>query len=168
MCASNVRSTSKPTISPVEKVDLRLEIGNELAVIEAEPDPLFDFAMGDQCSLHSRVEPYRSCNSSIARTVEARCRHGEGLRESSRSWRAPTRCRHKSTDLDDPLVEQQWPSDRSKRDFRKLFGARGLVRGDERLQPRDSSPLKRATTALSPSSARSAVAIDFKSQSPAS
>ena len=43
----------------VGKIDLRLEIGNELAVIEAEADALLDLAVGDQRALHPLVEPDR-------------------------------------------------------------------------------------------------------------
>ena len=41
------------------EVDLRLEIGHELLVLEAEADALLDLAVGDQRALHAGIEPHR-------------------------------------------------------------------------------------------------------------
>ena len=45
-------STSNPAIVARREVDLRLEIGHELVVLEPEADALLDLALGDQLALH--------------------------------------------------------------------------------------------------------------------
>ena len=50
-------STSNPVILPVLKVDLRLEEGHELLVLQAEADALLDLAVHEQRTFHGVVEP---------------------------------------------------------------------------------------------------------------
>ena len=88
------------------EVDLRLEIRDELAVLEPEADALLDLAMGNQRALHSRVEPDRPGDAAAARMVHARYRRGAGCRGS----RVGGRRRGNSgegPDLDDPFFEQR-------------------------------------------------------------
>ena len=52
------------------EVHLRLEIGKELAVLEAEADALLDLALGDQRALHAGVEPDRPRDAAAAGMVQ--------------------------------------------------------------------------------------------------
>ena len=57
---SHRASTSNPVIVAGAQVDLRLEEGQELVMVEPEADALLDLALRDQLALHPAVEPQRA------------------------------------------------------------------------------------------------------------
>src|SRR3954454_12083345 len=88
------------------KVDLRLEVRNELAMVEAKADSLLDLAVSNQGPLHARVEPNRASNPAAARSIHRDVGAAENV------WNAYVGrgCRGdagEGADLDDPIVEEQ-------------------------------------------------------------
>ena len=133
----------------VGKIDLRLEIGNELAVIEAEANALLDLAVGDERALHPLVEPDRAAAPGRCAHGPSRCRRGAARPECGRRGRRRSNA-GKSADLDDPLVEHQRLSHGAQDRLGKLFGAIGLARPAIASATANSSPLMRAITASAP------------------
>ena len=130
------------------EIDLRLEIGNELAVLEAEADPLLDLAIGNQRALHARVEPHRAADASVSRMVHGDIGaaqqvgdSGVGRRRGSDSGEA--------ADLDDPLLEQERAGCRFEAWLRRLLGA--VARRSSVSAAANSSPLSLARMAFVPS-----------------
>src|SRR5687768_9557228 len=51
------------------KIHLRLEVRDELAVLETVADPLLDLPLRDQGPLHAGIEPHRPRDAPVARMV---------------------------------------------------------------------------------------------------
>ena len=150
------------------EVHLRLEIGNELAVLEAEADALLDLALGDQRALHAGVEPDRPRDAAAARMV-----HGDvGAAQEVGDAGVGRRRRGdagEGADLDDPLLEQERPGDRREAPPRRASSARPISSAVERQRdgelvaaeardaphPAPSSSAKRAGDASSAAGRRS-------------
>ena len=86
-------SISKPTMSPGGQVHLRLEEGHELAVVEADADPLLDLGVGDQRALHPGVEPDRPGDPPAARMVHRDVGAAQQVGNADVAAPSPTRCR---------------------------------------------------------------------------
>ena len=77
------------------KVHLRLEIGNELAVLEAVADALLDLAMGDERALHAGVEPHRPRDPAAAGMIHGDVGPPQDIGNPARRRRAPRRFRRR-------------------------------------------------------------------------
>ena len=148
------------------KIDLGLEIGNELAVLETEADALLDLAMSDQRALHAGIEPDRPGNAAVAGMIHRDVRTAQDVRNTDvgRGGRGDSGER---TDLDDPFFEQERPGHRPQDRLGKLVGAAHFVRASARATA-NSSPLRRASTASGPSSSASETDMVLSSRSPVS
>ena len=102
---------------------LRLEIGDELTVIEAVADALLDLALGDQRALHAGVEPHRTRNSAAARMIHrnvgAAKDVGDGRGSAGRRGDSG-----KGAHLDDAFLEHEGTSRRAEHAFGGFLGAR--------------------------------------------
>ncbi len=103
------------------KVDLRLEIGKELAVLEAEADALLDLAMGHERALHARVEPDGAGDAAVLRVIERNVGAPEEVRDAC-VGSFGHRNAGERTDLDQPLVDRIGPGDRPQRGFGERVG----------------------------------------------
>ena len=142
------------------EVHLRLEKGQELAVLEAVADALFDLALGEQRALHSSVEPDGPGNSSAARTIHRNIGAPDDVGDAHLGRRS-RRDAGESADLDDPLFERERPSDCAKHAVGGRFGPVDFRRAALSATA-NSSPLRRPITTSGPSSSNSALAIDFQ------
>src|SRR5258708_25461045 len=108
------------------KVNLRLEIGHELAMLEAEANALLDLAVRNECALHSGIKRDRTCNPAAARMIHRDVGPAQNVRNAHfRGW--SRRNARKCSDLDDPFLEKERTSDRMKHDFGKLVGAAHFI-----------------------------------------
>ena len=124
------------------QVDLRLEIRNELAVLEAVADALLDLAVGDQRPLHARVEPDRAGRRGRSWHGRSRCRRGAAGpgRDLGRRRRGDA---GKRADLDHPPPIVERPGDRAQQRFADRLGLAKPSSG-RRKAIANSSPLRRA------------------------
>ncbi len=132
------------------EVHLRLEIGHELAVLEAEADALLDLAMGDQRALHARIEPDRPRDAAAARMVHrdvgaAQDVGDAGSRRGAEAMpaKAPTWMIRSSNSKGRVTVRRTASASSSARPIAPPASARATA---------NSSPLSRASTASGPSS----------------
>src|SRR5207302_588632 len=65
------------------EVDLRLEIGNELAVLEPKPNALLDLAMGNERAFHAGIEPDRAGHTASASMVHGNVGASKYVRNAS-------------------------------------------------------------------------------------
>ena len=87
------------------EVDLRLEVRNELAVLEAEADALLDLAVSDQRTLHAGVEPDRPRDAAAAGMIhrDVGAAQDVGNADFGRRRRSDA---GEGADLDDPVVRR--------------------------------------------------------------
>src|SRR4051795_8425 len=111
------------------KIDLRLEIRNELAMVEAKADSLLDLPVSNQGPLHARVKPNRASNPAAARAIH----RDVGAAKNVRNAYVGRGCRgdaSEGADLDDPVVEEQRPRNNAQHGVRELLGAIQLGLGE--------------------------------------
>ena len=108
------------------ELDLRLEIGDELTVIEAVADALLDLALSDERALHAGIEPDRPSNSAALGMIH----RNVGTAQYVGMLALPARRRGdtgKGADLDDALLEHEGTSGRAKHAVGAFLGARQIV-----------------------------------------
>ena len=127
------------------EIHLRLEIGNELPVLEAEADALLDLALGNQRALHSGVEPDGPGDAAASRVIHARCRRGAGYPGCGRRPRRRRSDAGEGADLDDPFFEQQRTRDGPQDRLGELVCAATIASARAASATANSSPLRRAS-----------------------
>ena len=121
-------STSNPTISPVAKIDLRFEIGNELAVLEAVADALLDLAVGDQRAFHAGVEPDGARDPAAARMVHRNVGAAKQVGNARFGRRAPTAMPAKAPTWMIRSSNSSGASDGAEHGIGELLGAADIAR----------------------------------------
>jgi hypothetical protein len=115
---------------PGLQVDLRLEIGNELLVLEPVAKPLLDLAQGDQCALHAGIEPQGSGDAAVAGMIEGdvgaaqQVRHGDFVRRRGGDAQI-------GADLQHPAADFEWLRHRLQEHFAKLVGDLAIFLGND-------------------------------------
>src|SRR5689334_11479473 len=96
-------------------------------MLEAVAYALLDFAVSDQSSLHPVVEPDSASDTAASRMVHC----DVGTAENIRNADAARQCGRdpcKSSDLNDAVVDEQWPRDDPEDQIGEHFGMRDVRR----------------------------------------